>query len=36
MDRIGDPKEVAELVIKVCEAPIYMTGQIITIDGGWV
>jgi 3-oxoacyl-[acyl-carrier protein] reductase len=35
-DRLGDPKEVADLVLKVAEAPTYMTGQIITIDGGWV
>ncbi len=36
MDRLGSPKEVAELVVKVAEAPVYMTGQIITIDGGWM
>lgn len=36
MDRLGTTKEVAELVLKVCEAPLYMTGQVITIDGGWV
>lgn len=34
-DRFGRPEEVAELVVKVTEAPEYMTGQIITIDGGW-
>ena len=36
MDRLGTPEEVAELVLKVSEAPLYMTGQIITIDGGWI
>jgi 3-oxoacyl-[acyl-carrier protein] reductase len=35
-DRLGAPKEVADLVLKVAEAPSYMTGQIITIDGGWI
>lgn len=36
MDRLGDPDEVAELVLKLSEAPEYLTGQIITIDGGWI
>ncbi|WP_026651018.1 elongation factor P 5-aminopentanone reductase [Butyrivibrio proteoclasticus] len=35
-DRLGDPKEVAQVVAKVCEMPVYMTGQIITVDGGWI
>lgn len=34
-DRIGVPREVAELVYSVSQSPTYMTGQIITIDGGW-
>jgi len=34
-DRIGTPKEVADLVLLTAQAPEYMTGQIITIDGGW-
>lgn len=34
-DRFGRPEEVAELVLKIIEAPEYMTGQIITMDGGW-
>lgn len=34
-DRFGKPEEVAELVVKIIEAPEYMTGQIITMDGGW-
>lgn len=35
-DRLGEPEEVAELVLQVAKAPTYMTGQIITIDGGWI
>lgn len=34
-DRFGQPEEVAELVWQTANAPTYMTGQIITIDGGW-
>lgn len=34
-DRIGAPEEVARLVLQTAQAPSYMTGQIITIDGGW-
>ena len=34
--RMGEPAEVAELVLMVSKAPVYMTGQIITIDGGWL
>ena len=36
MGRMGQAREVAELVLMVAEAPSYMTGQIITIDGGWI
>ena len=36
MDRLGTTQEVAELVLSVAEAPTYMTGQIITVDGGWI
>ena len=36
MDRLGKAKEVAHLVLNVANAPEYMTGQIITIDGGWI
>ncbi len=35
-DRIGQPKEVAKLCYMLAEAPEYLTGQIITIDGGWI
>ncbi len=34
-DRLGDPMEAAKLILQISEAPTYMTGQIITIDGGW-
>ena len=34
-DRLGTAEEVADLVYKVSELSTYMTGQIITIDGGW-
>lgn len=34
-DRMGTPQEVARLVVQTAQAPEYMTGQIITIDGGW-
>lgn len=36
MDRLGSTDEVAHLVLKVADAPVYMTGQVITIDGGWI
>lgn len=34
-DRFGTPEEVAALVLQLAEAPSYLTGQIITMDGGW-
>ncbi len=34
-DRFGTPQEAAELIFSIAHAPSYMTGQIITIDGGW-
>ena len=34
-DRIGQPEEAAKLCLMLAEAPEYLTGQIITIDGGW-
>ncbi len=33
--RPGKPEEVAALVRFLAEAPLYLTGQVITIDGGW-
>ena len=34
-DRIGAPDEVAALALQLATAPSYLTGQIITLDGGW-
>lgn len=35
-DRIGQPVEVARMVKSILDAPDYLTGQIITLDGGWI
>ncbi len=35
-DRIGTPDDVAEAVLSLCTAPSYLTGQIISVDGGWI
>lgn len=35
-DRLGSPMEVAQLVLQLITGPAYLTGQIITIDGGWI
>ena len=35
-DRICEPWEVAALALKLIDAPDYLTGQIITMDGGWI
>ena len=34
-DRLGLPSEVAALAVSLASAPSYLTGQIITIDGGF-
>lgn len=34
-DRLGQPEEIAEIVLNIANSPSYMTGQIITVDGGW-
>lgn len=34
--RMGSPEEVAELVKSICNAPGYMTGQIIGLDGAYI
>ncbi|MDE6053628.1 MAG: SDR family NAD(P)-dependent oxidoreductase [Lachnospiraceae bacterium] len=34
-DRMGRPDEVAELVKLLCTGNEYLTGQVITLDGGW-
>ncbi len=33
--RMGKAEEVAEIVYKTATSPAYLTGQIITVDGGW-
>lgn len=35
-DRIGQPEEVAALALQLCTGNTYLTGQIITLDGGWM
>lgn len=35
-DRIGTCQEAADLVLQLAQAPAYLTGQIITMDGGWI
>lgn len=34
-DRLGTPDEVAALALQLVQAPDYLTGQVITLDGGW-
>lgn len=36
MGRMGRPEEVAEIIISMMEGKEYMTGQIVTIDGGFI
>ena len=35
-DRIGTPDEVANLCLQLINGPGYLTGQIISLDGGWI
>ncbi len=35
-DRIGQPEEVAALCLQLVHSPRYLTGQIISLDGGWI
>ncbi len=35
-DRLGMPSEVAALAVSLIKAPAYLTGQVITIDGGFI
>lgn len=35
-DRIGEPDEIGKAVCMLAKAPEYLTGQIITIDGGYI
>lgn len=34
--RFGLPEEVASLALQICTGNDYLTGQIITLDGGWI
>lgn len=34
-DRIGTPQEVAAMLLQLADSPTYLTGQIVTMDGGW-
>lgn len=34
--RLGTPEEVAEFTYTLAHSPSYLTGQIITLDGGWL
>lgn len=34
-DRIGQPDEIADVILKIAQSPSYLTGQIIGVDGGW-
>lgn len=34
-DRMGTPAEAAAMVLQLVRAPGYLTGQVITMDGGW-
>lgn len=34
-NRLGSPEEAAQLILQIAQSPDYMTGQIITMDGGW-
>lgn len=35
-DRLGKPEEIGALALQLSNAPAYMTGQILTIDGGYL
>ncbi len=34
-DRMGQASEAAQLALQLAQSPEYLTGQIITLDGGW-
>lgn len=36
MGRAGTPWEAAHMVLQIMNSPAYLTGQIITMDGGWM
>lgn len=33
--RIGTPKDVGEMILSLLNTPLYLTGQIISLNGGW-
>lgn len=35
-DRLGTPREVAALALQLTQSPGYLTGQVITLDGGFI
>lgn len=35
-DRLGTAKEAARMIYQIVGSPDYLTGQIITMDGGWI
>jgi len=35
-NRIGFPKDIAEIVFDLCNGKSYITGQVISVDGGWL
>ena len=34
--RFGTPQEVAELAFSIANAPAYLTGQVVSLDGAWL
>lgn len=36
MGRMGSPDEAARLLLQLAEGPEYLTGQVVTMDGGWI
>ena len=34
--RAASPDEIADIIYHIAEMPVYLTGQIITADGGWI
>ncbi|MBQ8596599.1 MAG: SDR family NAD(P)-dependent oxidoreductase [Lachnospiraceae bacterium] len=35
-DRLGTAEEAAQMILQIVNAPAYLTGQVITMDGGWI
>ncbi|MDO4303766.1 MAG: SDR family NAD(P)-dependent oxidoreductase [Bacillota bacterium] len=35
-DRLGNAEEAAQMIKQILNAPSYFTGQIVTMDGGWI